>query len=159
MTDRCVYILCACVNRGVVKSSSGESLPAGSGNSAHPYKIPQQPPSTIAKYDSDFPLRKTGKWASFYLDLFFKIVGFVDCVRVCVCLAVWLFVCLRFVARKTTTEKIHTSKNEQTLARNFFDFFPLKRVFIVCCCGCCFYFYIRVCMPMFSLFFGLEIMR
>lgn len=49
------------VGRGVVKSSSGESLPAGSGNSAHPYKIPQQPPSTITKYESDYPLRKTGK--------------------------------------------------------------------------------------------------
>jgi hypothetical protein len=27
--------------------------------SSHPYKIPQAP-SAIAKYDSDFPLRKTG---------------------------------------------------------------------------------------------------
>uniref|UniRef100_A0A1B0DR79 histone deacetylase n=1 Tax=Phlebotomus papatasi TaxID=29031 RepID=A0A1B0DR79_PHLPP len=48
-------------NWGVVKSSSGESLPAGAGVasvSSHPYKIPQ-PPSSIAKYDSDFPLRKT----------------------------------------------------------------------------------------------------
>ncbi|XP_055680986.1 histone deacetylase 4 isoform X5 [Lutzomyia longipalpis] len=48
-------------NWGVVKSSSGESLPAGAGVAAvssHPYKIPQ-PPSSIAKYDSDFPLRKT----------------------------------------------------------------------------------------------------
>ncbi|XP_055914527.1 histone deacetylase 4 isoform X6 [Eupeodes corollae] len=44
--------------RGVVKSSSGESLPAGTVTSSHPYKIPQ-PPSTIVKYDSDFPLRKT----------------------------------------------------------------------------------------------------
>lgn len=48
-------------HRGVVKSSSGESLPAGaSAASSHPYKIPQ-PPSAIVKYDSDFPLRKTGK--------------------------------------------------------------------------------------------------
>ncbi|CRK87517.1 CLUMA_CG001318, isoform A [Clunio marinus] len=46
-------------NLGVVKSSSGESLPAGaSAASSHPYKIPQ-PPSAIVKYDSDFPLRKT----------------------------------------------------------------------------------------------------
>ncbi|XP_037026275.1 histone deacetylase 4 isoform X5 [Bradysia coprophila] len=45
-------------NWGVVKSSSGESLPAGSVSSSHPYKIPQ-PPSSISKYDSDFPLRKT----------------------------------------------------------------------------------------------------
>lgn len=45
--------------RGVVKSSSGEAIPAGSVSSAHPYKIPQ-PPSSISKYDSDFPLRKTG---------------------------------------------------------------------------------------------------
>ncbi|XP_039958914.1 histone deacetylase 4 isoform X6 [Bactrocera tryoni] len=45
-------------NRGVVKSSSGESLPAGSLTSAHPYKIPQ-PPSSFLKYESDFPLRKT----------------------------------------------------------------------------------------------------
>lgn len=44
----------------MVKSSSGESLPAGSVPSSHPYKIPQPPPA-IAKYDSDFPLRKTGK--------------------------------------------------------------------------------------------------
>lgn len=49
------------LDRGVVKSSSGESLPAGaSATSSHPYKIPQ-PPSAIVKYDSDFPLRKTGK--------------------------------------------------------------------------------------------------
>lgn len=46
-------------NWGVVKSSSGESLPTGSSASAHPYKIPPPPPSTISKYDSDFPLRKT----------------------------------------------------------------------------------------------------
>lgn len=46
--------------RGVVKSSSGESLPAGVVPSSHPYKIPQQPPPTISKYDPDFPLRKTG---------------------------------------------------------------------------------------------------
>ncbi|XP_043949585.1 histone deacetylase 4 isoform X2 [Drosophila biarmipes] len=45
-------------NRGVVKSSSGESLPAGTVTSAHPYKIPQ-PPSSMQKYESDFPLRKT----------------------------------------------------------------------------------------------------
>ncbi|XP_028899986.2 histone deacetylase 4 isoform X11 [Zeugodacus cucurbitae] len=45
-------------NRGVVKSSSGESLPAGSLTSSHPYKIPQ-PPSSFLKYESDFPLRKT----------------------------------------------------------------------------------------------------
>ncbi|XP_037936405.1 histone deacetylase 4 isoform X2 [Teleopsis dalmanni] len=45
-------------NRGVVKSSSGESLPAGAVASAHPYKIPQ-PPSSLLKYESDFPLRKT----------------------------------------------------------------------------------------------------
>ncbi|XP_017064983.1 histone deacetylase 4 isoform X4 [Drosophila eugracilis] len=45
-------------NRGVVKSSSGESLPAGTVTSAHPYKIPQ-PPSSLLKYESDFPLRKT----------------------------------------------------------------------------------------------------
>lgn len=44
---------------GVVKSSSGESLPSGAATSSHPYKIPQ-PPSSISKYDSDFPLRKTG---------------------------------------------------------------------------------------------------
>ncbi|CAD7091315.1 unnamed protein product [Hermetia illucens] len=44
-------------NRSVVKSSSGESLPAGTVPSSHPYKIPQPP--SIAKYDSDFPLRKT----------------------------------------------------------------------------------------------------
>lgn len=47
------------IRRGVVKSSSGESLPAGAVPSSHPYKIPQPPP-TIAKYDPDFPLRKTG---------------------------------------------------------------------------------------------------
>ncbi|XP_030566798.1 histone deacetylase 4 isoform X2 [Drosophila novamexicana] len=45
-------------NRGVVKSSSGESLPAGTVTSAHPYKIPQ-PPASLLKYESDFPLRKT----------------------------------------------------------------------------------------------------
>ncbi|XP_023175192.1 histone deacetylase 4 isoform X2 [Drosophila hydei] len=45
-------------NRGVVKSSSGESLPAGTVTSAHPYKIPQ-PPTSLLKYESDFPLRKT----------------------------------------------------------------------------------------------------
>lgn len=45
--------------RGVVKSSSGESLPASGITSSHPYKIPQAPPP-IAKYDPDFPLRKTG---------------------------------------------------------------------------------------------------
>ncbi|XP_069965706.1 histone deacetylase 4 isoform X7 [Bactrocera oleae] len=45
-------------SRGVVKSSSGESLPAGSLTSSHPYKIPQ-PPSSFLKYESDFPLRKT----------------------------------------------------------------------------------------------------
>ncbi|KAG5681497.1 hypothetical protein PVAND_010924 [Polypedilum vanderplanki] len=47
-------------NLGVLKSSSGESLPisASASVSSHPYKIPQ-PPSSIAKYDSDFPLRKT----------------------------------------------------------------------------------------------------
>lgn len=48
------------MNRGVVKSSSGESLPAGASASSHPYKIPA-PPSSIAKYESDFPLRKTGR--------------------------------------------------------------------------------------------------
>ncbi|XP_058443455.1 histone deacetylase 4 isoform X2 [Malaya genurostris] len=47
-------------NWGVVKSSSGESIPAGAvASSSHPYKIPPPPPSSIAKYDSDFPLRKT----------------------------------------------------------------------------------------------------
>ncbi|XP_055523153.1 histone deacetylase 4 isoform X1 [Wyeomyia smithii] len=47
-------------NWGVVKSSSGESIPAGAVSaSSHPYKIPPPPPSSIAKYDSDFPLRKT----------------------------------------------------------------------------------------------------
>ncbi|XP_031625009.1 histone deacetylase 4 isoform X4 [Contarinia nasturtii] len=46
-------------NWGVVKSSSGESLPASVVPSSHPYKIPQQPPPTISKYDPDFPLRKT----------------------------------------------------------------------------------------------------
>ncbi|XP_055636355.1 histone deacetylase 4 isoform X3 [Toxorhynchites rutilus septentrionalis] len=46
-------------NWGVVKSSSGESIPAGAVSaSSHPYKIPPPPPSSIAKYDSDFPLRK-----------------------------------------------------------------------------------------------------
>ncbi|KAL7031182.1 hypothetical protein ACKWTF_006926 [Chironomus riparius] len=47
-------------NLGILKSSSGESLPLGAASSvsSHPYKIPQ-PPSSIAKYDSDFPLRKT----------------------------------------------------------------------------------------------------
>uniref|UniRef100_A0A182U092 histone deacetylase n=1 Tax=Anopheles melas TaxID=34690 RepID=A0A182U092_9DIPT len=48
-------------NWGVVKSSSGESLPGGAvaaAVSSHPYKIPP-PPSSIAKYDPDFPLRKT----------------------------------------------------------------------------------------------------
>uniref|UniRef100_A0A182QKF3 Histone deacetylase n=1 Tax=Anopheles farauti TaxID=69004 RepID=A0A182QKF3_9DIPT len=48
-------------NWGVVKSSSGESLPGGAvaaAVSSHPYKIPP-PPSTMAKYDPDFPLRKT----------------------------------------------------------------------------------------------------
>lgn len=48
-------------NWGVVKSSSGESLPGGAvaaAVSSHPYKIPP-PPSSIAKYDADFPLRKT----------------------------------------------------------------------------------------------------
>lgn len=43
-----------------MKSPSGESIPSNSVNSSHPYKIPQ-PPSVIARYDSDFPLRKTGK--------------------------------------------------------------------------------------------------
>lgn len=43
-----------------MKSSSGESLPAGVVPSSHPYKIPQQPPPSISKYDPDFPLRKTG---------------------------------------------------------------------------------------------------
>lgn len=52
---------------GVVKSSSGESLPSGAGTSSHPYKIPQ-PPSSISKYDSDFPLRKTGNYR---LSIFF----------------------------------------------------------------------------------------
>ncbi|XP_062537394.1 histone deacetylase 4 isoform X5 [Armigeres subalbatus] len=47
-------------NWGVVKSSSGESIPAGAvASSSHPYKIPPPPPSSMAKYDSDFPLRKT----------------------------------------------------------------------------------------------------
>lgn len=45
---------------GVVKSSSGESLPSGAATSSHPYKIPQPP--SISKYDSDFPLRKTGNY-------------------------------------------------------------------------------------------------
>ncbi|XP_035908151.1 histone deacetylase 4 isoform X1 [Anopheles stephensi] len=48
-------------NWGVVKSSSGESLPGGAvaaAVSSHPYKIPP-PPSSISKYDPDFPLRKT----------------------------------------------------------------------------------------------------
>lgn len=50
------------LNRGVVKSSSGESLPTGAMTTgSHPYKIPQ-PPSAIVKYDSDFPLRKTGNF-------------------------------------------------------------------------------------------------
>uniref|UniRef100_A0A182MLV0 histone deacetylase n=1 Tax=Anopheles culicifacies TaxID=139723 RepID=A0A182MLV0_9DIPT len=52
-------------NWGVVKSSSGESLPGGAvaaAVSSHPYKIPP-PPSSISKYDPDFPLRKTGKTA------------------------------------------------------------------------------------------------
>lgn len=48
------------ISRGVVKSSSGESLPASAIPSSHPYKIPQAPPP-IAKYDPDFPLRKTGR--------------------------------------------------------------------------------------------------
>ncbi|XP_011291565.1 histone deacetylase 4 isoform X2 [Musca domestica] len=43
-------------NRSVVKSSSGESLPAGAVTSSHPYKIPQPP---LLKYETDFPLRKT----------------------------------------------------------------------------------------------------
>ncbi|KAL5278580.1 HDAC7 family protein [Megaselia abdita] len=44
---------------GVVKSSSGESLPAGTVGS-HPYKIPQPPMQQISvKYPDDFPLRKT----------------------------------------------------------------------------------------------------
>ncbi|XP_059222531.1 histone deacetylase 4 isoform X2 [Stomoxys calcitrans] len=46
-------------NRSVVKSSSGESLPAGAVTSSHPYKIPQPPPSSLLKYEADFPLRKT----------------------------------------------------------------------------------------------------
>ncbi|XP_073832771.1 histone deacetylase 4 isoform X1 [Musca autumnalis] len=46
-------------NRSVVKSSSGESLPAGAVTSSHPYKIPQPPPSSLLKYETDFPLRKT----------------------------------------------------------------------------------------------------
>ncbi|KAM7350681.1 histone deacetylase 4 isoform 2-T7 [Cochliomyia hominivorax] len=46
-------------NRSVVKSSSGESLPTGQVTSSHPYKIPQPPPSSLLKYESDFPLRKT----------------------------------------------------------------------------------------------------
>lgn len=46
-----------------MKSSSGESLPAGTVPSSHPYKIPQPP--SIAKYDSDFPLRKTGNFVLF----------------------------------------------------------------------------------------------
>ncbi|KAL9879206.1 histone deacetylase 4 isoform 2-T10 [Glossina fuscipes fuscipes] len=45
--------------RSVVKSSSGESIPSGAVASSHPYKIPQPPPSTLLKYESDFPLRKT----------------------------------------------------------------------------------------------------
>ncbi|XP_055388035.1 histone deacetylase 4 isoform X2 [Condylostylus longicornis] len=45
-------------NRGVVKSSSGESLPAGAIATAHPYKIPQTS-AAASKYDLDFPLRKT----------------------------------------------------------------------------------------------------
>lgn len=52
--------------RGVVKSSSGESLPGGvvgAGVSSHPYKIPP-PPNAIGKYDPDFPLRKTGNMLS-----------------------------------------------------------------------------------------------
>lgn len=51
-----IFLVC----RGVVKSSSGESLPAGTVPSSHPYKIPQPPPPIVAKYDPDFPLRKTG---------------------------------------------------------------------------------------------------
>lgn len=43
----------------MVKSSSGESLPAGALNTSHPYKMPQ-PLVTLLKYDADFPLRKTG---------------------------------------------------------------------------------------------------
>jgi hypothetical protein len=49
-------------------------LPAGaSATSSHPYKIPQ-PPSAIVKYDSDFPLRKTGKRRRSWLEkaLFFE---------------------------------------------------------------------------------------
>uniref|UniRef100_A0A1Q3FVX1 Nipped-B protein n=2 Tax=Culex tarsalis TaxID=7177 RepID=A0A1Q3FVX1_CULTA len=47
-------------NWGVVKSSSGESIQGGAvAASSHPYKIPPPPPSAIAKYESDFPLRKT----------------------------------------------------------------------------------------------------
>ncbi|XP_063707572.1 histone deacetylase 4-like isoform X2 [Culicoides brevitarsis] len=46
-------------NWGVIKSSSGESLPnSGAAVGSHPYKIPQ-PQTVISKYDSDYPLRKT----------------------------------------------------------------------------------------------------
>lgn len=49
---------------GVVKSSSGESLPAGTVGS-HPYKIPQPPMQQISvKYPDDFPLRKTGEFCA-----------------------------------------------------------------------------------------------
>lgn len=45
-----------------MKSSSGESLPAGASVTvnSHPYKIPP-PPAQVSKFDSDFPLRKTGE--------------------------------------------------------------------------------------------------
>lgn len=49
-----------CCCRGVVKSSSGESLPGANAVAAgsHPYKIPQQ---MAAAYDSDFQIRRTGQ--------------------------------------------------------------------------------------------------
>lgn len=55
--------LCLYVCRGVVKSSSGESITTGISN-PHPYRLPQQQQQQpgMPKYDSsDFPLRKTGK--------------------------------------------------------------------------------------------------
>lgn len=46
-----------------MKSSSGESLPAGTVGS-HPYKIPQPPMQQMSvKYPDDFPLRKTGEFS------------------------------------------------------------------------------------------------
>lgn len=77
------------LGRGVVKSSSGEAIPAGSVSGVHPYKIPQ-PQSSIAKYDSDFPLRKTGGFIN--LVCVFLVLNF----SVSVCFFFICFCCNKF---------------------------------------------------------------